>query len=69
MTERMRVIGWLSASMKTVQQQGAVSRVANRVHAFGKHRGASTENAAVNFEAVRSHWRPGPRELLLVFGP
>jgi hypothetical protein len=34
-TELMRVIGRLSASMKTVQQQGAVSRVANRVHAFG----------------------------------
>jgi hypothetical protein len=51
-TERMRVIGRLSASMKTVQQQGAVSRVANRVHAFGKHRGVSTENAAVNFQAV-----------------
>jgi hypothetical protein len=42
-TERMRVIGRLSASMKTVQQQGAVSRVDNRVDAFRKHRGASTE--------------------------
>ena len=39
----MRAIGRLSASMKTLQQQGALYRVDNRVDAFRKHRGASTE--------------------------
>ena len=48
-TERMRVIGRLSSSMKTVQQQGAVSRVDNRVDAFRKHRGASTEKRGGKF--------------------
>jgi hypothetical protein len=37
----MRVIGRLSASMKTTQQQDAISD--NRVDTLRKHRGASTE--------------------------
>ena len=45
----MRAIGRLSASMKTLQQQGALSRVDNRVDAFRQHRGASTEKRGRKF--------------------
>jgi len=45
----MRAIGRLSASMKTLQQQGALSRVDNRVDAFRQHRGASTEKRGRTF--------------------
>ena len=50
-TERMRVIGRLSASMKTVQR-GAVSRVANRVDAFGSLAALPLKNTGLNFEAA-----------------
>ena len=42
-TERMRVIGRLSASMKTTQQQDAIARVDNRVDTLRKHRGTPTK--------------------------
>ena len=48
----MRAIGRLSASMKTLQQEGALSRVDNRVDAFRKGRGACPEKRGGKFRGA-----------------